>query len=147
MEKMDRKLEEQVKSRVKNGWIRVGMMIEAMAISRETASSALKKHVEKMEKEKGVLVYKKECKGVEEVKKPLPNIEKGYCEIFDVEMIVENFDRLVYIVLNYGPSAIEILEPHNITMNLGEAQGILNSLAMLVHTFAAMGAGGMIVST
>lgn len=144
---MDKKLEEQVKSRMNNGWIRVGMMIEAMAISRETAESALKKHVEKMEKEKGIIIYKKECKGVEEVKRPLPNIPKGYCELYDIEMVAENFDKLVYIVLNYGPSAVEILEPHNINMKLGEAQGILNSLAMLIHTFAARGAGGMLVST
>ena len=143
---MDKKLDEQVKSRVKSGWIRVGMMIEALAISRETAESALKKHVEKMAKEKGVLIYKKECKGVEEVKRPLPNIEKGYCEVFDVEMVAENFDKLVYIVMNYGPSSVEILEPSKITMGFGEAQGVLNSLAAMIHTFAAT-KGGMLVST
>jgi hypothetical protein len=143
----NKKIDEQVKSRMKSGWIRVGMSIEAMAISGETASSALKKHVEKMEKEKGVLIYKQSCRGVEEVKKPLPHIEKGYCEIVDIEMIAENFDKLVYMVLNYAPSAIEILEPRDIKMDLGEAQGILNSLAMLIHSFAASGTGGLVVPT
>ena len=144
---MDRKKEEEAKKRVKNGWIRAGMMIEAMAVSREAAESALKKHLEKMEKEKGIIAYKKDFRGIEEVNTPMPNIPKGYSQVVDVEVAVENFDKLVYIVMNYGPSSIEILEPSKITIDFGEAQGILNSLASLIHTYAAMGAGGMLVST
>lgn len=144
---MDKKTEDKVKKRVKEGWLKVSLMIEAMAISKETAESALKKHLEKMEREKNMLIYKKDFKGAEEVEKPLPNIPKGFSQIVDVELVAENFDKLVYIVMNYGPAAIEILEPDNIKIDIGEAQGILNTLAALVHRFAAMGAGGMIVSS
>jgi hypothetical protein len=144
---MDKKREEESKKRVKDGWIRVGMVIEALAVSRETAGSALRKHMEKMEKEKGIIVYKKDERGIEEVANPTPNIPKGYSQVIDVELVAESFDRLVYIVMNYGPSSIEILEPNKISMNFGEAQGVLNSLAAMIHTFAAMGAGGMLVST
>ncbi len=144
---MGKKIEDQVKKRMKEGWIKVSLMIEAMAISKEAVDSALKKHVEKMGKEKNMLIYRKDFKGVEEIEKPLPDIPKGFSQVVDVELVAENFDKLVYIVMNYGPSAIEILEPHNIKMDLGEAQGILNTLAALIHRFAAMGAGGMIVST
>lgn len=150
MEMVDKKKLEDSNKRVKNGWIRVGMIIEVLAITKEAAESALKKHVEKMEKEKGVLIYKKDFKDIEEVEKPLPkmpSIEKAYSQIVDIEMVAENFDKLVYIVINYGPSAIEIIEPKNITIDFGEAQGILNSLASLVHTYAAIGAGGLLVST
>jgi len=143
---VDKKKEEEAKKRVKNGWIRVGMMIEALAVSKEAAESAMKKHVQKMEKEDGMIIYKKEFREISEVKTPFPNIEKGYSQVVDLELVAESFDKLVYIVLNYGPSAIEILEPKNITMDFGEAQGILNSLASLVHTYAAMGVGGILVS-
>jgi len=144
---LDKKKEEESKRRVKNGWIRVGMMIEALAISKETADSALRKHLEKMEHEKNILIYKKDFRGLEEVDTPLPNVPKGYSQVVDLEMVAENFDKLVYIVMNYGPSAIEIIEPRSIKIDFGEAQGILNSLASLIHTYAAMGAGGMLVST
>ena len=144
---MDQKNEEQIKKRVKSGWIRVGMMIEALAISEDAAQSALKKHIEKMKNEKDIIICKHNFRGVKEVATPLPHIEKGYSEVLDVELVAENFDKLVYLVMNYGPSAIEILEPKNITMDMGEAQGVLNSLASMIHTFAAMGAGGMLVST
>ncbi len=144
---VDKKKEEEAKRRVKQGWIRVGMMIEALAISKDTAESAMTKHVEKMDREKDILIYKKDFKGIQEVKTPLPNIEKGYSQVVDMEMVAENFDKLVYIVMNYGPSAIEIIEPKNINIDFGEAQGILNSLASLIHTYAARGVGGMLVST
>ena len=143
----DKKKEENAKKRVKDGWIRVGMMIEALAVSKDTATSALRKHLEKMEKEKNIIIYKKDFRGIEEVDTPLPNIPKGFSEVVDVELVAENFDKLIYIVMNYGPSAIEILEPKNIKMDLGEAQGILNSIASIIHTYAAMGAGGVLVST
>ncbi len=40
MDKMaDSKKEEDAKRRVKSGWIRVGMMIEALAISEDAAQS------------------------------------------------------------------------------------------------------------
>lgn len=142
-----RKLDEEVKKRMKDGWIKVGFMIEAMAISGEAVESALKKHVEKMEKEKGVLIIKKDFKPNTEVEKPLPNIEKGYSQVVDVELVAESFDKLVYMSMNYGPSAIEILEPDKITLDFGEAQGILNSIASIMHTFAAMRGGGVLVST
>ena len=144
---MDKKVEEKVKKRMKEGWLKVAFMVEVMAITGDAAKGALEKHVEKMEKEKNMLIYKKEYGEVEEVKKPLPNIEKGFSQVIDMEAVVENFDKLVYIVINYGPSATEILEPSNIKLDLGEAQGILNTLAAIIHRFAAMGGGGMLVST
>lgn len=144
---MDKKTEDRVKKRIKEGWIRVGMMIEVMAVSKEAAESALKKHLEKMGNEKNMLIYKKDFKGIEEVEKPLPNIPKGFSQVVEMEMVAENYDKLVYVALNYGPSAIEILEPDKIKLDLGEAQGILNALAALVHRFAAAGGGGLLVTT
>ncbi len=144
---MDKKIEEQVKKRMKEGWIRTSMMIEAMAISKEAVESALRKHVERMEKEKCILIYKKDFQETIEVERPLPNIPKGFSRVVDIEAVAENFDRLVYIVLNYGPSSIEILEPEKMEIDAGQAQGILNTIATMIHRFAAMGGRGMIIST
>ncbi|NIO19713.1 MAG: hypothetical protein GTN76_02945 [Candidatus Aenigmarchaeota archaeon] len=144
---MDKKIEEQVKKKMKNGWIKTSMMVEAMAISKEAVGSALKKHMERMEKEKCLLIYKKDFQETREIEKPLPDIPKGFSQVVDIEAVAENFDRLVYIVLNYGPSSIEILEPHKMEIDVGQAQGILNTIATMIHRFAASGGGGMIVST
>lgn len=144
---MDKETQKTVDKRMKEGWIKAALTVEAMAVDEKTAESALKKHVEKMANEKDMLIYSKEFGSIQEVKKPLPNIEKGFSQIVDMEIIAENFDKLVYIVMNYGPSAIEILEPREIKMDMGEAQGVLNTIATIIHRFAAMGAGGLLVTT
>jgi ribosome-interacting GTPase 1 len=144
---MEKKTEEQVRKRMKEGWIKTSMMVEAMAISKDAVESALKKHVERMEKEKCLLVYRKEFQETSEVEKPLPNIPKGFSQVVEIEALAENFDRLVYVVLNYAPSSIEILEPKRVDIDIGQAQGILNTIAIMIHRFAASGGGGMIVST
>lgn len=143
---MAKKIDEQVKKRLKEGWIRCMMFMEVMAVSKKATESALAKHMEKLRKEKGVLVHKEDMKGAKKIEKPFPNIPEAYSQITEFEILTENYDKLVYVVLNYGPSGIEILEPNNIKMDLGEAQGILNALAALVHRFAAAGAGGIMVN-
>jgi len=46
----------------------------------------------------------------------------------------------------YGPSAIEVLSPPNKQVSAGEIQNIVNTLAGLLHQFAAAGAGGIVIT-
>ena len=137
---------EELQKKIKEGWIRGWMMVEALAISEDAVKSALEKHIEKMEREKNFIVYKKKFGKVHKVQNPLPNIEEGYSYVVELECLSKNFERIIHIVMNYGPSAVEILEPEKIEMDMGEAQGILNAIAEILHRFAAS-AGGMLVST
>ncbi len=144
---MDKKLEKEVKNRLKDGWIKSAVMIEAMAINENAAKSALNKLVESISKEKNILLCKKEFQEARKVQKPLPNVEEASSVIADLEMLTVNYDRLLYVVLTYGPSSVEILEPDNINLDAGEAQGIANSLAAFIHRIASSRAGGMLMST
>jgi hypothetical protein len=144
---MDEKMQRLADKRLKEGWIKSGMIIEVLAIDREAAQSALKKHVEKMEKEEDTMILGREFHEAKAVSKPLPNIEKAYSQIVDVEVLTRNFDQLVRVVVSYAPSSVEILEPERLSMDMGEAQGILNSIAEIIHKFAAAGIGGVMVST
>jgi len=144
---MDTKTKETAEKRVKEGWIRTAMMIEVLAVSENASKSALEKHIEKLENEEGVIVYKKNFHPVEKVEKPLPNVETGFSCVAEIEIVAKNFDKLVYIVMNYAPSSIEVLEPEKIVLDEGEAQGILNSIADVLHRFAAAGLGGVLVQT
>jgi len=144
---MDKKMEEEIKKRVKSGWIRSSVMVEAMAIDENSAKSALEKLIESLSKEENIMVYKKEFQDAQIVKKPLPNVEEASSVIVEFEMLTLNYDRLLYVVFNYGPSSIEILEPEHIKMDAGEAQGIANSLAAVIHKIASSQIGGMLMPT
>lgn len=144
---IDEKLKEKVEKKLKEGWIKSWMAIEVLAITEEAAKSALEKHIARMEKENKTLLYKKDFKSIKKVASTLRNIKEAYSYIVEIELLTETYEKLVYLVMNYAPSSIEILEPGKIEINLGEAQSILNSLAEMMHKFAASGAGGVIIST
>lgn len=146
-EKADEKTMEKVKKKLKDGWIKLTMIIEVLAVSSEAAKSALEKHVKSMEEEEGVIIYGKEWQKVREMDKPLPNIEKGFSTMVELEMLTVNYEKLVFLVMNYGPSNIEILEPDPIKLDLGQAQGIVISVADMLHKFAQMRVGGIVVKS
>ena len=138
--------EEQVKKKIKDGWIKSWMMIEVLAVNKKAAEESLKGHLDKMKKENKTLVIKEDYKGAQEVDKPMPDIEKGFSQVVEIELLTENYEKLMFLTMNYGPSALEILEPDNIKMDLGEAQGILNSISEMIHRFAAAGVGGVVIN-
>lgn len=144
---MDKKTEELVKKRVKEGWIKSSMMVEVLAGTEEAAKSALKKHIESLEKEKIAIVCSKDFKDVTETVHPYDRSKKAYSDVVEVELLTPKFESLLIIVMNYGPSSVEILEPDKIELKVGEAQGILNSVSEMLHTFASRGVGGVLVKT
>ncbi|UCD07626.1 MAG: hypothetical protein JSW41_01505 [Candidatus Aenigmatarchaeota archaeon] len=144
---MDDKLTEKVNKKLKEGWIKSTMMIEVLAVTEEAAKESLEKHIDRMEKEEKALIYRKNFKKIDKVKNPLPKITEAYSNVVELELLTQNYDKLVYMVMTYVPSSVEILEPGHIKMDMGEAQGVLNSIAELIHKFAAAGIGGVIIGT
>ena len=137
---------DEVKKKLKDGWIKSWMMIEVLAVNKETADESLKNHLERMKKENKTIIIKEDFKGVQDVENPLPDVEKGYSQVVEIELLTQNYEQLMFLTMNYGPSALEILEPDNIKMDLGEAQGILNSISDMIHRFAAAGVGGVVIN-
>jgi len=142
----DKDLQEQIKKKLKNGWIKSSMMIEVLAVNPNAAKEALEKHVEKICKEDKVFVYKKDFQQIIETKSPFPQIPKAYSGLVEIELMTQNFDKLVYVVMNYGPTNVEILEPSKLNISMGEAQGIITSIATMLHKFAAAGLGGVMIN-
>jgi hypothetical protein len=139
------KIDETAKRKLKDGWIRSWMMIEAMAINEDAVKTALDKHIKNLRDEKNITILKVADGEMKKVDTPFPNIKEAYSKVVELDVLTNNYDTLLYIVMNYGPSAVEIMEPEKLVLSQGEAQGILNSLAALVHRFASM-SGGLMVS-
>ena len=140
-------IEKEIKNKLKNGWIKSNIMFELLAVNPENTKEALENHVNKMEKEGGILVCKKDLKEILETTSPFPEIPKAYSGVIEAEILTENLDKLMFIAMNYGPSSIELLEPSKLTIDIGEAQGILTSVYTMMHKFAAAGIGGIVHTT
>ncbi len=138
---------EAMERKLKEGWVKSWMMIEVLAINEEAAKQSLESHVEKMGKEKKTLIAKKEFKEVKPIENPFPKVEKAYSYVVELEVLTENFETLVYLAMNYAPSGVEILHPEKIVLDMGEAQGIVVSVADMLHKFSRAGAGGVLINT
>jgi len=146
---VDEKLKEKADIKVsKDGWIRTSMMIEVLAVTEAATKSALEKHVDAMSKEKQIIMYRKDFGDIIGVMNPLPNnpnIKEAFSQIVEIECAVQRYEDIIQLVMHYGPSSMEILEPTKIKLDLGEAQGILNSVSDLIHKFVAAGVGGVVI--
>jgi len=89
-------------------------------------------------------MYKKEFSEIAKVEKPTKNIDLAYSLTCETELITKNFENLVQIVVEYGPSSIELLDPKRLEVNCGEAQAVLNTISQMMHRFAAAGYGGIV---
>ena len=108
------------------------------------AKESLEKMIKKVESDKRVEVYKREFSNADKGESPLPNIKIAYAQSCEMEGVAKSMEELVEIVLEYGPSAIEILEPSKMQLSAREAQNMLNSMSEMMHRFAAAGAGGLV---
>lgn len=130
---------------VENG-IETWMVFEVLAGGEETAEESLSDHIESIRELDGVEITEEDFEDVEEVEDPHPSLDKGYSQICEVECTVESFPQLIKLVMNYGPTMIEINGPESIELGLREAQDSLNLVSEMMQKFLKAGAGGMMIS-
>ena len=131
---------------VRKGQIRVWAAFEVLAAKEEMAKKSLNDHLEKIDNLKGTKLYKKQFSDVKRVEKPLRGLEVGFSYVCETEFIVKDMEELISVVLNFGPSSLEILEPAKITLDTREAQSVVDLVAGVMHRYAAAGLGGIVVA-
>ena len=103
-------------------------IIEGQSKSEEQLDYAQKDLIGKMKKDE---LFKVAGLEEEEIQKD----KDIYTTLFSCDVHAKSFEDLVYFVLNYGPSSLELLEPDEIEMSKGEAQGVLMDMATMIHTY------------
>ena len=136
--------QEEADERVGKGWLRANMIFQVIAIHEEATKKALEEHVQNLDHDKRIKLYKKKFEDVLRLDNPEGQIKQAFSQICEITSVAKNFDELVQIMIEYGPSSVELLEPQNVKIPAGEAQSILNTISEIMHKFAAAGLGGMI---
>lgn len=143
---MDPELKAKVKELEQKKWMKVELIFEVLGTGQEIVEKSLSEHVEKLEKIKTIFLYKKNFSKVEEVEKPMKNVEKAYSQIAETKAMVRDLKTLITIAISYGPSSIEVLEPKKIEISAGEIQDVSNMMAGIIHKIAASGVGGIVAT-
>ena len=63
--------------------------------------------------------------------------EGFFSGVVEIDLLFRDFRWFVNVVMRYGPSAIELIEPHNVKLNLDEMQSILADVSELSQTFSS----------
>ena len=123
--------------------IKAWFAFEVLGTSKDSVEDAIKNHVEK-------LVSLPQVKEIEKSISDATEVEfKGkpaYSVVAELTADVASFYDLLNIIMVYGPSSVEILEPDNLEISIEEMQNISNVVAGLVHQFAAAGVGGLVIN-
>ncbi len=134
----------EAKEKTDQGWFRIWLMFEVLGVKEDVAKKALDSLLNKLDTDERVKVYKKQFGDVLKVEKPLEGVNEGFSLTCEVELVSKKLDYLTQVVIEYGPSAIEVVEPKNFKMDSREAQLILNTISQTIHQFAAAGVGGIV---
>ena len=143
---MTEALKEEIKKRKKEDWIETWMAIEALAVKEGVVETSLKQHVEKLKDVNDGLVYETKFGEVKHVENPMKDVKEGYSQVVEIKFFAKNLSSLLGIVMTFGPSAIEIIGPKKKEIDISEMQNIANTLAGVVHQFAAAGIGGIVIT-
>ena len=122
------------------------MSFEVVATSPVVAEQALKKHIEKLSSLPRIEVSNVSYGGAREVKFS-DKIPKAYSVVATCRVRAPSFYDFLNIIMVYGPSSIEILEPESLELGIAEMQNIANVVAGLVHKFAEAGIGGLVINS
>lgn len=62
---------------------------------------------------------------------------KFFSGVVEVKLLFRDFRWFISVVMRYGPSAMEIIEPHSVKLNLEEMQSILADVSELSQTLSS----------
>lgn len=138
-----------LKDHLEKGWIHARMFFEVMGGTEEVAKKALKDHLDTVKKMQTIKVVSEKYGEVEEVQEPPKQFSggKAYSQVVEVEIVVSSVENLIYSVIFYGPSSVEVIEPKEMRMGFDAVQSMANAVAELMHRYASVGAGGIVIST
>ncbi len=131
------------------GWMKVWMIFEVQAADKAVCVSSLKKHVKDMGSLDSVEIIDESFAGVDKIEAPEGLKKRGvnalFAQVSEVTIMARDFEGLVNVVINYAPSAVEVMAPEKITITMRDAQNSLVSVADMMHKFARAGIGGVVI--
>ena len=111
------------------GGYRIRMIVENVSPDKEALDKAVKTLEQKFKSEKFKIIDFERS----EIKKQ----DDNYTIFFEAEVVVPEFRDLIYLIFNYGPTFVELLEPEKISLNVPESQQALNEIASIVNYYVS----------
>ena len=133
------------------GYLKVWTLFEVQSNSRDATKGALKKHTSAIKKNYGINIIEENTTNIEEIEAgpefKARNINTLFSQVCEITFMINSYEKLTEMIIMYGPTAVEILAPEKITLDMREAQNSLVLIADMMHKFASQGIGGIVIKT
>lgn len=106
----------------------VKTIIEVIGFPEEHVDNTLKQIIEKLEKEDGIRVINKEVAKAKQFK-------KFFSAFVELELDIDNLQKVVHFCLDYHPSSIEIIDKERLHIERLELTNSLNDLLATLHKY------------
>ena len=126
--------------------LKLWMIFEAVAASEDAVKGSLEDHIEKLSNEPEAEVVEETVEEIEKVENPHESLDEGFSQVAEVVVEASSFEAAIALVINYGPTYIQLESPDHYEMSLKEGQETLQNVADIMRRYAEMGVGGMLVS-
>ncbi len=110
---------------------RVKMSIEGVSKSKEALENQMGVLVDKIKKE-NIIIHDLELADVHEA-------EGTYSNFIEIDFGASSFDKIIHMIINYGPGSIELVEPvSNIELTPKEVHDSFMEVANFTHYYVGM---------
>ena len=64
--------------------------------------------------------------------------KEHYSMFFNIDISVPEFSDVIYLIVQYGPSSVELLQPQEVKLIPSQTQTVLNEVASAVHYYVSL---------
>ena len=108
--------------------ITIKTLVEIAGFPESHVNEIMEKILEKLEKENGIKIIKKDVGKAEKVK-------EMYSSFADMELDVDNLQVLMSFCFDYTPTSIEIVDIKELTFKVKELTNSLNDMLSKLHQY------------
>ena len=121
--------QKEIQEYLEKGYIQIHTMLEVVGNPKEHVEKSLQAVLKAIEDEKGVLFITKDIQETEDVGDGLFG---AFCE---AEILLKNLGKLGWLMFNFTPATIEILEPAKFTFKEKELTDFISDMLAGIHEF------------
>lgn len=119
--------EKEIKEYVDKGYIRISVMFEIVGKPQKHVEETIKAYITNIKTTEEILIIKEEFEPAEDVGDEL------FSAIAEIDMLVENVEKLTWLAINFTPASIEVIEPAQLIVEQKEITHWMNDLLSKLH--------------
>lgn len=117
----------EIKQHIEAGFLHTDVIFEIIGQPKEHVKNTMKAYIENIKQEPGIIIDEEEYEPVDEVEKGI------FSTVAEVKMLIESFEKLTWLCINFSPASIEILAPDNKEISQKELTHWLNDFLSKMH--------------